>query len=288
MPAPTRQMPPWPRRLGLLAAFAAAATLALLLVGVGSSRPEPPPLPAVAPPGAPCRAGSSRTPRHATIAVLAKRGHEPHANLAVTTPRPWVALTFDDGPWPATTPAVLRTLGRFHAHATFFVIGLFAARYPALLRRERAAGHEVANHTLDHRPLADVAGGSRLRPAEIRNEIDGGRNAICRAGLPAPAFFRPPYGHGMFSRRIAAEARAVGERTVGWDVALDRFLLSRPTIEAAVSGILAQVRPGTIILLHDGHVGKATHAGTLAALPRLLAGLRARGLEAVSLSRLLG
>jgi chitooligosaccharide deacetylase len=199
-----------------------------------------------------------------------------------------VALTFDDGPWPATTPAVLRTLGRFRAHATFFVIGRFAARYPGLLRRERAAGDEVANHTLDHRPLADVAGGSRLRPAEIRNEIDGGRNAICRAGLPAPAFFRPPYGHGLFSERIATEARAVRERMVGWDLALDRFLLRRPTTEAAVSGLLAQVRPGAIILLHDGRIGNAAHAGTLAALPRLLAGLHARGLQAVSLGRLLG
>lgn len=205
----------------------------------------------------------------------------------MTTPRPWVALTFDDGPWPATTPEVVRTLRRFRAHATFFVIGGFAARYPGLLRRERAAGDEVANHTQDHRPLADVAGASRLRRAEIRRELEGGREAICRAGLPAPAFFRPPYGHGLFNGRIAAEARAVGERMVGWDVALDRFLLRRPTIEMAVAGVLAQVRPGTIILLHDGNVGHATHAGTLAALPRLLAGLRARGLEAVSLRRLL-
>jgi peptidoglycan/xylan/chitin deacetylase (PgdA/CDA1 family) len=220
--------------------------------------------------------------------VLAQRGHEPHANLVVTTERPWVALTFDDGPWPTTTPAILRTLRRFHAHATFFVIGRFAARYPGLVRRERAAGDEVANHTFDHRPLTDLAGALRMRPAEIRREIDGGRKAICRAGLPAPAFFRPPYGHGLFSRQIAAAARAVGERTVGWDVALDRFLLRRPTIEEAVPGILAQVRPGTIILLHDGRVGNATHTGTLAALPRLLAGLRARGLEAVSLGRLLG
>jgi chitooligosaccharide deacetylase len=287
-------MPPWPRRLSLLAALSAAATLAMLLVGAGSSRPEPPPLAAATPRPrvVPCRAGSSRararTPRYATIVALGHRGREPHANLAVTTPRPWVALTFDDGPWPATTPAVLRTLRRFHAHATFFVIGLFAARYPALLRRERAAGDEVANHTLDHRPLADVAGGSRLRPAAIRREIDGGRNTICRAGLPAPSFFRPPYGHGLFSERIATEARAVRERMVGWDLALDRFLLRRPTTEAAVSGLLAQVRPGAIILLHDGRIGNAAHAGTLAALPRLLAGLHARGLQAVSLGRLLG
>jgi peptidoglycan/xylan/chitin deacetylase (PgdA/CDA1 family) len=284
-------MPPSLRRLGLLAAFA-AATLATLLVVAGSSRPESPPPAATAPPRVfPCRAASSHTrigpPRYAVIAALRHRGREPHANLVVTTPRPWVALTFDDGPWPATTPAVVRMLQRFHSHATFFVIGQFAARYPGLLRREHAAGDEVANHTLDHRPLADVAGGSRLRPAEIQREIDGGRNAICRAGLPAPALFRPPYGHGLFSTRIAAQARAVGERTVGWDLALDRFLSRRPTIEAAVSGILAQVRPGTIILLHDGNVGKATHGGTLVALPLLLSGLRARGLEAVSLARLL-
>ena len=275
----------------MLVALSVAATVAL---GAGSSRPDPPP-PAPGPPSpraVACHSASSRKrarpPRDPTIRLLAQRGHAPHANLVVTTPRPWVALTFDDGPWPTTTPAVLRALRRFHAHATFFVVGAFAVRHPGLLRREAAAGDDVANHTLDHRPLADVAGVSRLSGADLRREIDGGREAICAAGLPAPAFFRPPYGHGLFDGRVPAAARTVDERTVGWDVALDRFLAHGATVEQAVSGILAQVRPGTIVLLHDGQVGNATHAGTLAALPRLLAGLRARRLEAVSLKRLLG
>jgi peptidoglycan-N-acetylglucosamine deacetylase len=237
-----------------------------------------------------CRPGPAhlRPRRDVAVTALAHRGHAPHANLVVSTPRSWVGLTFDDGPWPTTTPAVLAILHRFGAHATFFDVGMFAAHAPGLVRSELRAGNDVANHTFDHHQLTTASGGVRLSRATIRLEIRGGRDAICGAGAPAPRFFRPPYGRGLFTREVLAEARRAGERTVGWDVALDRYLGRSRTLDQAVAGVLTRVRPGSILLLHDGRVGEARHAGTLQALPRLLAGLRARGLRAVSLSRLLG
>lgn len=91
-----------------------------------------------------------------TTSPQARRAADPRCINAVRTSRPWVALTFDDGPDPAYTPAVLDLLRRYDAHATFFLVGANAAAHPHLAARIRREGHLVANHTHDHPDLTAV------------------------------------------------------------------------------------------------------------------------------------
>src|SRR5206468_7156873 len=103
-----------------------------------------------------------------------------------------IVLTFDDGPWPATTPKVLAALASECVRATFFLIGKQASEYPALVRRIAAEGHTIGHHTWLHRSLM------RIRPAETNDEIDRGISAVETAlhGVatitPGTPFFRFP------------------------------------------------------------------------------------------------
>jgi peptidoglycan/xylan/chitin deacetylase (PgdA/CDA1 family) len=152
------------------------------------------------------------------------------------TTRGEVWLTIDDGPDPVHTPRMLEILRRFEAKATFFVIGERAAKFPAELESIRADGHEVANHTASH------PGGSfwGLPPSAIAREID-------QAGIVS-RYFRAPAGLKNFFVHPALERR--GMMLVGWTVrGLDT--VSRDG-EAVAARILRRVKPGAIILLHEG------------------------------------
>jgi peptidoglycan/xylan/chitin deacetylase (PgdA/CDA1 family) len=286
--------------LGALLVIASAAGLALFAGGPASRARAHPSLAAHAPPPPPPpRACVRRAPRKAALLVadglrrrpvdgvrfLARREDAPHGNLRIASRQRRVALSFDDGPSPRYTPSVLRVLARAGAHGTFFVIGAFAQRYPKLLQAELCAGDEVENHTWDHPLLTSGAGGKlRYPPRLIRTEIARTTRAIERAGAPRPMMFRPPYGHGVFSRPLQGIAAAQGELTVGWDLALDHFLLNRWPVRANVAALLSQVRPGMIILVHDGQTRRER---MLAALPLLVAGLRARGYAIVPVGTVL-
>lgn len=187
-----------------------------------------------------------------------------------------VALTFDDGPDPRYTPVVLRLLARYGAHATFFLIGSRALAQRALLRAELAAGYEIGDHTLDHSTL------TRLSPAAAGREIAAGASAIAAAGAPRPTLFRPPLGE--LDAAVVRDAAADRLRVVLWSVAVERETDHDPTA-TAVSDLLRKIRPGTIVLAHDG--GPPSRAATLAALPSLLRELRARGYRIVTVSELL-
>src|SRR5437763_11681980 len=103
-----------------------------------------------------------------------------------------VVLTFDDGPWPATTPKVLRTLAQECVRATFFLIGKPASQHPELVRRIAAEGHTIGHHTWSHRSLR------RIPPSQTGEEIDRGISAVemalhgVRAIAPTTPFFRFP------------------------------------------------------------------------------------------------
>jgi len=217
--------------------------------------------------------------------ALTRGVYAPHGNLRILPRRRLVALSFDDGPWPAYTTAVLRDLRRAHAHATFFVVGLFASRFPGLLRAEAAAGNEVANHTYDHQQLTTSAGDRlRLSTNTTRGELARTDRAICRAGLPQPLLFRPPYGRGVFSHQLAMIVHRRGQRVIGWDVSIEHYLTpSRPLIHN-VKLILDRVRPGAILLGHDG---RAQRGHVLAALPALLEKLHGLGYRVITVSQLL-
>ena len=182
-----------------------------------------------------------------------------------------VALTFDDGPWPTDTRRVMAVLERFHVPATFFEIGYLVKRYPDIVRAVRRAGFHLENHSWDHPespPLAD------LTDQRIASEIADANAALRKEGAD-PTLFRPP--GGSYDDTVVQEARDQGMRVVLWSVDPRDWVSSR-TPKQITRSVMSQVQPGSIILLHDGG-GDAGH--TIAALPRIIKRIRARGLRFV-------
>ena len=179
-----------------------------------------------------------------------------------------VCLTFDDGPDPVWTPRILDALEVAGARATFFVIGRAAREAGPLLRRMRAQGHEIGNHSYSHRhPWTMSAAVARL---EVRN----GTLVIAEATGEPPRLFRPP--HGRLRRAMAEQARADGQRLVLW---------SRSAIDwgpfghaRAISKRLDHVATGDIVLLHDGRNRHNRPEEMLRVLPGFLSRLARRGL----------
>lgn len=165
--------------------------------------------------------------------------------VAVRTSRPQVALTFDDGPEPGGTDRVLAALMDAGASATFFVLLTRVRRHGALFDEIVAAGHEIALHGIDHRALPE------LPPQEVRTALRDGRAELEDRCGTAVRWYRPPYGRQTPRTRWAvARAGMVpvlwGPTTWDWrDVPEERRL------EKAVEG----VRPGAVVLAHDGFAG---------------------------------
>jgi len=192
---------------------------------------------------------------------------------SVSTVRQQVALTFDDGPHPQHTPVLLDMLAHYRARATFYVIGQNARRYPELLRRIVAEGHEIGNHTWTHPVLSQHGDGTVLR------EIDRTQEIIWQTVGAVPVTMRPPYG--SFSPR---QMRMLHDQrnlpTVVWSV--DPQDWRRPGSDVVADRMLRGARPGAVILAHD------IHGATVRAVPAVLQGLLARGLAPVTMSTLLG
>jgi peptidoglycan/xylan/chitin deacetylase (PgdA/CDA1 family) len=153
------------------------------------------------------------------------------------TPRREVWLTIDDGPDAIHTPRMLELLSRFEARATFFTIGRKAAALPDEIARIRAGGHEIANHTFSH----PSAGFWAYLPSKIDSEID--RHPM-RSG-----YFRTPAGLKNFFVHPALVRR--GMDLVGWTVRGLDTVSTDP--DAVAARIRRRLRPGAIILLHEGH-----------------------------------
>ncbi|MEE8409811.1 MAG: polysaccharide deacetylase family protein [Myxococcota bacterium] len=189
-----------------------------------------------------------------------------------------VALTFDDGPDPATTPGVLDTLERHGAHATFFVLGEKVAAHPEIVRRIVGAGHEVGNHGRRHRwrDMISVRGAQRL--------IAGGREAIEEAIGSSPPYLRPPYG--VTTPALGVAVRRTGVAVAGWS--LRTHDIGENDAEACAERVLARVRAGDIVLMHDApqRPGGRIPAGP-AMLDPILTELAKRGLKSVTVSTLL-
>ena len=186
---------------------------------------------------------------------------------------PRVALTFDDGPWPGTTRTILGILRRMHVRATFFVVGSRAERAPALVRAMVRDGHAVGNHSWSHPMRPEFR---RLPPARLRAELERTNGALARLGVE-PALFRPP--GGSVDGRVVATALQLGMRTVLWDVDPEDWAGGKSPA-ALAAAVLRQVRPGSIVLLHDGGGDGWT---TVRALPTIVRGIRRMGLRLVPL-----
>jgi peptidoglycan/xylan/chitin deacetylase (PgdA/CDA1 family) len=184
-----------------------------------------------------------------------------------------VALSFDDGPGDATT-SVLDALRALRLPATFFVIGQQVPERAPLLRRMVQDGHEVGVHAWEHPDLS-------AEPDRAAGELDRCVAAVREAAGTTPRLFRPPLGR--WTPELLETARARGLTTVLWDVNPHDYAGSQATAESIATDVLAAVRRGSIVLLHDG--GPAESRGDLLeALPRIAAGLRERRLEPVTVS----
>lgn len=189
-----------------------------------------------------------------------------------------VVLTFDDGPHPQGTPAVLEALREHGATAAFFLAGEQVVRRPALAAEIVAAGHRVELHCHRHRNLL------RLSVREFLEDAERARAAIEEATGQEIADYRPPYG--IFS---AATLRAVHRR--GWRPVLwsrwGRDWARRATPESIARRSSSGIRAGDIVLLHDAdyYSARGSWMRTAAALPPILAELESRGLKTVSLRR---
>jgi len=189
-----------------------------------------------------------------------------------------IALTFDDGPHPQGTPAVLEALDREGAKATFFVVGEQVERSPALAAEIVAAGHAIALHGHRHRCLL------RVSPRALSSDFDHVAAVVADATGLAPELYRPPYG--IFSPAGVALARRRGWGLLLWSRwGRDWAARATPGTIAAktTSGGLAA---GDVLLLHDADTYSAPGSWrrTTGALPRILEAVQAAGLRPVTLA----
>ncbi|HKY80948.1 MAG TPA: glycosyltransferase, partial [Sphingobium sp.] len=210
--------------------------------------------------------------------VIRRTGYRPHL----------VALTFDDGPDPVWTPPILDILKAAHVPATFFVIGENAMMHPALLRRIVAQGSEIGNHSYTHPNLAQVS------PRGVSLELNGTQRLVEAYTGHAMRLFRAPYfgdAEPTTADEIgpALEAQKAGYLNVGLHV--DPSDWRRPGVDAIVDRTVSQVEAGNadrsaqVVLLHDSG---GERAQTVAALPRIIRALEAKGYRFVTISALAG
>ncbi|WP_031154707.1 polysaccharide deacetylase family protein [Streptomyces xanthophaeus] len=173
-----------------------------------------------------------------------------------------MVLTFDDGPDPRYTPAILDTLAQYRVRAVFFVCGEMAAENPDLLRRMVAEGHVIGNHTWTHPHLTRLS-----RPA-LAAEIADTSDVVQRTIGEAPVWFRAPYGEW---NRAAFEVGAeLGMEPLAWTV--DTLDWKEPGTATIVSRVLGGAAPGVIVLSHDAGGNRSQSVQALSSyLPQLLA-----------------
>jgi peptidoglycan/xylan/chitin deacetylase (PgdA/CDA1 family) len=208
-------------------------------------------------------AGAAAKPR---IPIGCKRGGNPF-RLNGPRNRKLVALTFDDGPGPYTA-SVIRALVRNKAKGTFFVLGQNIPGWERQLQRQLGWGFEIGNHSFSH-PQYPSAGQLSMTTQRIK-----------RATGFTPCLFRPPYG--AVNRSLIGRARSLGMMSINWDV--DPQDWSTPGSGAIYSRVVNNVRPGSIVVMHDGG---GPRGQTVAALPSIIRTLRARGYRFATVTELL-
>lgn len=181
-----------------------------------------------------------------------------------------VALTFDDGPHPNFTPKLLDILKRANVKATFFVIGFMAEKYPDLVKRIAADGHEVGNHTYSHVTL------TKLTDPEVLTELAANDEVIAKLTGRKVRYCRPPGGD--FAAKTLELAGSLGLTTVLWTD--DPGDYANPGDTVLMEREMRALRPGGIILLHDGS------QDTLDTLGKLIEAVEAKGFKFVTLDEL--
>ena len=201
-----------------------------------------------------------------------------------------VAITFDDGPDPKFTPAILDILKKKRAKACFFLIGIPSENDPGLVKRIYDEGHEIGNHTLTHPNIAEIS------PWRFETEINVTERLFAAKLGVKPMFFRPPYSVDQEPDTAdevlpLQQTQDMGYITVGDKIDPNDWELSHPSAAVIAQRVFDQVDnplrgiPGSILLLHDGGGDRSE---TVKALPMIIDGLRARGYSIVPVAELIG
>ena len=184
-----------------------------------------------------------------------------------------VALTFDDGPWPLYTQQIVEILDREGVKATFFMLGKQVRKYRALAAMVADSGHLVGNHSLSHVYM------SAATPELARSEIENCQAEIERATGITPTWYRP--AGGVTSRAVWQQTRASKVKLITWTVDPEDYRCSSPTVLA--NRVIDSVRPGSVILLHDGGGNRTC---TVKALTTIIRELKSRGYTFVTLDEM--
>ena len=183
-----------------------------------------------------------------------------------------IAITFDDGPNPEFTPKVLQLLTDYNAKASFFCIGRHVKKHPELLKQIYSEGHGIGNHSYTHSNTIDFKS-TESWLVELKNTDQAIFNVIGKK----TTLFRPPFG--VTTPHLARALKITGHQVVGWNIRpFDTALKNQETI---LNRILKQVKPGSVILLHD------THEHIEYVLEQLLQFLKKQDYEMVTLNELI-
>lgn len=187
-----------------------------------------------------------------------------------------VALTFDDGPDLVYTPRILDILKKEHVHATFFLVGKSAQKYPWIAKRIAEEGHVIGNHSYDHALF------TKLQPEQIRTEIIQADKVLSKITGVHSDLFRPPYGAASVDNVL--QVAAMDYKIIDWSV--DTRDWSCKSEEEILDNVNKQTTPGGIILEHSA--GPKSIEYTVKSLPYLIHNLKAKGYQLVSVPQLLG
>jgi peptidoglycan-N-acetylglucosamine deacetylase len=202
--------------------------------------------------------------------------HTPRVVFSAPTRQKLVALTYDDGPHPVFTPQIVKTLTKYHVRATFFMVGKRMEEHPDIVRQVLSGGNVIGNHTYTH--PHDIALDT---DAQVIRELDKCEEVIERLTGKRAMLFRPPLG--LSDAAVLQVAGEEGYRTILWTVSADHH--DAPTPQAMAKRVLRRIRPGAIILAHDGSYPMRWK--DVAATPLIIEGLRKKGYKFVTVPELL-
>lgn len=184
-----------------------------------------------------------------------------------------VALCFDDGPDPRYTTKIIEILKAKEVPATFFVIGMYAERFPQIVKNASAAGFEIGNHTFSHKPI------TKMQPDRLEQEVGRTDELISRLIGKKPHWFRPP--QLLFNEQSAKIVESQGYSIVLGSIDPSDYL--KPPAAEIVGTALRQAKTGSIVVMHDGGGDRSR---TVEALPMLIDSLRAAGYKFVKIEDL--
>lgn len=209
------------------------------------------------------------TPFGGTVSAM-----DPRGVYHVDTAEKKIALTFDDGPHPRYTDAILKILAENDIKATFFEIGVNIKQYSNTTRHVIAAGHEIGNHTYTHTTMKHLSG------QELKEEIAQTDRLLKELGYGPVALFRPP--QGICTDVLFDVMSSTGKRAILWNI--DTLDWAHRSSDEIVREIEKYVSGGDIILFHDYISGENT---TIPAIKKLIPALKARGYQFVTVSELM-